>query len=129
MMFVSADLAKVNDKEYSDEDLIMMTSEQFANTLVETTKAGLNRQEELQKINDRKLKIWLLPRLLDAAKEGKTSIAIDLYPPDFPFSKAMTQYLEQAGIDFCYSRKFAEPITVKFSWVNKMNAEKSSNDN
>lgn len=119
-MFVSADLTKVNDKIYSDEDLVRMSPEQFANTLVETTKAGLSQQEELQKIHDRKLKYWLLPKFIKAAKAGETSISIDMDPPDFPFSKAMLAYLNQAGISFSYSRKFSESIQVKFSWKDQM---------
>lgn len=123
---MSTNLTKINDTAYSEDELMMMSPTQIGAALIDATKTGVRQQEEQKRINEKKLKTWLLPKLFEAAKNGHTSITLDLCPPDYPFSDEMVEYLKQANIDFYHSRRFDERYVITFSWTEQF--VKESND-
>lgn len=123
---MSTNLTKINDTTYSEDELMMMSPAQIGAALIDATKTGVRQQEEQKRINEKKLKTWLLPKLFEAAKNGHTSITLDLCPPDYPFSEEMVKYLKQANIDFYHSRRFDERYVITFSWTEQF--VKESND-
>ena len=123
---MSTNLTKINGIEYAADELITMSPAQIGAALIDATKTGIRQQEEQKRINEKKLKTWLLPKLFEAAKNGHTSVTLDLRPSDYPFSDEMLEYLKQANIDFCHSRRFDERYVVTFSWTEQF--VKESND-
>lgn len=123
---MSTNLTKINGIEYAADELITMSPTQISSALIDATKTGIRQQEEQERIHDKKLKTWLLPKLFEAAKNGHTSITLDLCPPDYPFSDEMVEYLKKANIDFYHSRRFDERYVITFSWTEQF--VKESND-